>query len=695
MSIQNTRIRLLTEEILKRNLQQGLLPDSQEFIWQLEQALREAGRNGASFRFRPYRNTEVAQSQKYNQDNQRIQRDLEALYQNLGGLHAALNKHYQYFDTEKNKLEKQMDVLENRLKAHIQNAGRPGILPYAYDTFDDTTKVDLANSQDVFVDTKNNAVHLVEEKRTTRRLYPGGKSAFRLLPEKLDRKEDRLNGSLPDILSDSKDRIWQHQVRLKEDRSLTGVLTLQFDRPQHLNRISSTFLTVKPFRLRVTYSPDGSEWFELPNYIGAFEAQKQVALDFPSVPMLQVRLEMEKAEADEVKVDGDRYDFRYLFGLENLALYNKQYPTKGIFQSRPLDLLNEPEHYAVQTVSLHADEWLPTGTDIQYELALNEAEPEWHPIDPAGRAHPVQPQTLSFLRMTKNGGETLYFPEHFSRHQSEAEDLLVGGIPLYRLTQLQDGKEGFSLPPRHIREGSTRLYVGKDHWELTSFPASDVTGLPELSDYQGVFDGTTVAYLPLHSGRGGDLLRNVTATTQRKYLARLGLHLKEARTVTATPVATEPMSIYLNGERVYTALPGDAKETYFVFRPGWNELVVLVNGQNATSVNGMSVALGFSPQGLTETLYARSTPLSEVSLFDLQYNTKQNDRTVFAKRRVADGWEILTNFWSAGLTFTLHYDYKAEELPAHEQFLLRATFLREAGESVPTPILRSYRLECT
>ena len=151
MSIQTTRVRILTEAILKKNLQRGILPDSQEFIWQLEQALKDAGKNNAAFRFKPYRQTEIIQSSKYNADNQIIREDLLTLYQNLAGLHALLNKHYQYFDTEKQKLEKQIDVLENRLREHIHNANRAGILPYAYDTFQDTKKVNLDACTDVFV----------------------------------------------------------------------------------------------------------------------------------------------------------------------------------------------------------------------------------------------------------------------------------------------------------------------------------------------------------------------------------------------------------------------------------------------------------------------------------------------------------------------------------------------------------------
>ena len=700
MSIQSTRVKILTEELLKHNLQRGILPDSELFIWQLEQALKEAGNNHASFKFKPYRNTEIASSQKYNQDNIRISRDFQTLYQNLSGLISSVNKEYQYFSTEKEKLEKQLDVLENQLKAYIQNSSRPGILPYAYDVFDDTSKVDFSACKDIFVDTKNNQVKLVEEKSTTLRIQPKGKMSFKLYPEKIDRKEDAITGQLIDALKNEIDSVWQKQIRLKQNQSLQAVVELSFTQAHLLNQIVCSFLTIKPFQFHVSYSPNGSEWYELPNYIGSFEAQKSVTLDFPSVPVQYLRFEMTKAEADESKAEGDLFDYRYLFGFESLAFYNKQYPREGLFQSTPLDLLNEPDNYAVDSVSLHVDEWLPTGTTIDYELALNysglsKEELEWHPIEPMEREHPNAPQVINLLRMSKATGELLYFPSDYSAQQSEAEDLLANGIPLYRLSYSSNGQDKFALPPRKIREGTTRLYVGENAWEITSFPSSQTVGIPEISDFQGVFDNTKIEYSALATGRSSDVLKNKTDGTKRKYIARLGLYLDEGKTITTTPISTDAFSLFLNGENIYKAEAGDSRETYLVFQSGWNELVVLVNGENATSVNGITLSLGFNPSSLTRTIFAKSIPLKEVSVFDLQYNTKQNDRTVFAKRETEDGWEILTNFWSPGLSFTFYYDYKAEDLPAHDQFILRATLSREEGSSVPTPIIRSYKLNCT
>ena len=95
MSIQNKRVEYLTEMLLQRNLQNGMLPDSKEFIWQLNQAMRDARYDKPSFKFKPYRNTEIVQSSRYNTDNDRVYNDLLVLYRNIVSVHQLLNKQYQ------------------------------------------------------------------------------------------------------------------------------------------------------------------------------------------------------------------------------------------------------------------------------------------------------------------------------------------------------------------------------------------------------------------------------------------------------------------------------------------------------------------------------------------------------------------------------------------------------------------------
>ena len=696
MSIQTSRQRIVTELLLKKNLQNGILPSSKEFIWQLNKAMMEAGRASSAFKFKPFKKNEIAYADKFNDYHHTILTDLRVLYDNLGELYYSKNQDYQYFLTEKEKLEKQIDILENDLRFYIQNNQRAQTLPYAYDVFDDTSKVDLEKSKNIIVDTKNNSVKLVEERNTTRRVYPLLDNSFNLYPEGLDYKQRTITGTMWNTLQNEEDLIWQQEVRLKNEQALTAVLQYDFEEQWYLNQIDLSFITIKPFQLYCTYSLDGIEWFDMPNYVGSFQVEKDVSLNFPSVPIKHFRLEIIKAQSDEVVVGDDEYSFNYLFGLHEIRFYHKQYPVEGELVTKTLEFQSEPENYAIQTIRLHTDEYLPTGTDIQYEIALaNEEELSWQPIDPMGRKNPVNPQTISLMRMNRNGGEDIYFNANYSSKQAEAEDLLTNGIPVYRLTQNRNDKEFFYILPRQLRQNSLSLYVGGNSWEIKSFPSDDMVGIPEIEDYKGVFSNTDIWYQPLMDDHNGYLLKNHKETTNRKYMARLALYFTESKTITSRPVSTDPFAVYLNNHLIAESDNENDKDVHFVFKPGWNEIVVLINGDTADTVNGLSFILGFQPSRLTDTIFSRSKPLEEVSLFDLRYNTKRHDRTVFAKRRIEEGWEILINFWYPGLNFRLFYDYKSEDLPDNDQLMLRALFTREDGINVPTPVLRNYRIECT
>lgn len=690
MSIQNKRIGYLTHKILKENLQNGLLPDSKEFTWQLNRAMHHLNNDKSSFRFTPYRNTEVLTSQKINTDNNRIYEDLYVLYDNNQHINNLLNREYQYFLIKKKKLEKELDIEENRLRQYVQNSRRGGLLPYAYETFDTTDQVDLENTSRIFVDTNHNYAHIVEEKNQSTRIFPNANLSFVFLPDKLDIKEENIEGKIENILKDTEDTIWQKQILLKENQAVTGILTVNFDRIQYINHIQMSLLTVKPVQCTIQFSPDSESWYSLPYYEDSIEIEKEIALDFPEMGIKALRFVLDKIEYDQSLPEREGYDYQYLFGFEHISFYNKSYPTAGTLYSKEIALQNKPNNYVIDTVQLHTDDWLPTGTDIQYEVALPGATPDWQPIEPVNRKHPKYPQKVYFHNLRRNIKNELFFPEDLSIRQSEAEDLLKNGIPLYKLTHTFGGKNQFHLPPIQMLQGSLRLFVGKDTAEVISYPSN---GEPlNVDDFLQVQEHKKHYYQPLTQIDSGDLFVNKRDDQQRKYLIRLGLYIENPRTISALPAATEDLIIYLNGQQIFSGETSANEQIQYPFRGGWNEIVVLVDGRNANTVNGMTVGLGFNFYNLTESVYSSSKPLEEVDVFDLQNNVKIHDRTVFAKREVENGIEILTNFAQPGLKFDLFYDYK-EDFKKESGILLRAHLSRQNGDNVPSPLIRQYRLE--
>lgn len=692
MSIQNERLYHTTEEVLKESIQNGILPDSKEFIWLLNSKLKNLSANQASFRFEPYKNTEIFSSIKYNNDQDVIYRDLLVLYKNIVTVHQLLNRQHQNFSIEKEKLEKQLDTLENRLKQYVQNSKRSGLLPYAYETFDDTTKINLEKTSHIFIDTKNNQAHLVEEQNASKRIIPSSSPEFKLYPESLDKKETLLTGQMDYVLQDKNDLIWQKQILLKKNISLTGVFSFSFSKEQLMNHIEIETISVKPMYLTARYTTDGVSWYDIPNYSKGFAVNKKVSLDFPSILVKEIEIIFQKKESDESFPEDDSYNYQYIFGMTSISFYDKEYPTEGVFYSNELELENVPKNYALDSIVLHTDEYLPTGTNILYEIARHEKEPDWQPISPLNRKHPEDPTQIRLGRLTRNRKTELYFPKDFSIRQSEAEDLASNGLPLYKLSSLQNSSNSFQIPKLSLLEGSLRLYSGEKSWSLLSYPTDNVEGYPEISDFEGVYDGTKIEYQELNASRSGEVISNKKETKTRKYLARIGFYLESSKSIEAIPATTEAITILVNGEVVFKGEDTSQRVNY-VFRSGWNEIVVLINAKNIIKVNGSTVTLGFNPLEISQNIYSSSQPLNEISLFDLQYNTKLNDRTVFAKREHENGWEILTNFASPGLKFDLHYDYKEENIEENDKVLLRATFKRENGTTIPSPLIRSYRLE--
>lgn len=692
---------MIVDNILKEELQKGNLPSSKEFVWRLNNALYNRKLNMPFYKFKPYKNTEIVESARLNEQNDEIHQDLSILYNNIVDVNNSLAKYENSFEVEKEKIENEIEVQENYLKEMIFKHNDGGYLGYSYETFDDLDKTDLSNSQDVFVDTKSKELKLVEEKNTSTKIIPKTDIQFRIVEQPKKKEEETITGTpqrLLEEVEDEEDKVWQKQISLDNNQALTGYLEVQMDKEYPINKIDMDMINIKNTFVKVTFSKDGQTWFDIPYHEDKKEVDKTFSLSFPTLNMRMIRIVIEKKEADELIPSKENLDYKYLFGMKNIALYNKNYPTYGRFQSEPHEVINGPTNYIVDTVRLSADELVPTNTSIDYEIALKREDNvlDWHFIDPMERINPKYPTSINFSNIKKDETIPLYFPSDLSVVQSEAEDLRRNGIPIYRLTSDHGDKSNMYIEYKKIVDGSMKLFAGRDNWEITSYPSEDVEGTPTIEDWKKVKDRTEINYEEMPRTKSGDLFVNHVDPQSRKYLCRLGFFVSSADTIVKTiPISTDPIAIYLNGDLLFEGETSINDEINLSVRHGWNEIVVLINGKNATSVNGISTSLGFNLYSIADRVYSSSKPLTYIPLFDLQYNTKANDRTVFSSREEeGKKIQILTNFGKPGLKFDLVCDYAEEMLTDEEpEVLLRATFRRDNGDSIPSPVLNKYRLE--
>lgn len=695
MSLKNKKLYAITERILKEEIQNGNLPSSKEFLSRLNQEIRGKDLSMPSFSFKPYRPTEIASSFKYNNDSQNIHDDLSVLYDNILDVNNLLDKYFTSFGIEKEKIETEIDKSKDELIEKINNYKKGGYLGYSFDTFVDTNKVSIDKSKDIFIDTHINETRIIEEKNTSTRIIPNGNYNFDILNNKLDYQDNDISPNINNIFKDDNSLVWQKMYSLKNDSDLTGVLYIDLDRIVEMNKILLDIITVKESKVKIDFSTDGKNWFNLPYYENYISTQDILSFDFPTMKIKQLKIFIQKTNSDE-QSPKDGYDYHYLFGIKKLDFYNKNYPTYGVMESEPLIINNKPNNYQINNVRLVADETLPTGTDIKYSVAIyNEKNDlDWQSIDPINRKNPKNRQIISFSNIKKNYENELFFPSEYSLTQSEAEDLRANGMPIYRLSNTSNGKNNLFIQKKKIIENTLKVYVGKGSWEITSFPDENVNSNPNVQDWIKVNPNTEIDYVPLENTKSGVLFNNFKDDRKRKYMCKFGMFNSGKEEIVKTfPTSTDPVSIYLNGEMIFIGETSMDKYVNFVIKPGWNEVVVFINGLNATSVNGISMSLGFNPYSYSTDIYSSPKSLKEISVFDLQYNTKMNNREVFAKREIDSGIEILINFGKPGMKFDLYYDYSEDINNDNDMMILKAEFIRENSNTIPSPKLNYYRLE--
>lgn len=695
MSIKNKTLYSLTEKILKEEIQNGNLPSSKEFLARMSKEMRGRDLSMPSFSFKPYRPTEIASSSKYNQDSQRIYDDFSVLYSNIIDVNNVLDKYFTAFGIEKDKIETDINKSESELIERINNYKKGGYLGYSFDAFDDTNKVSMEKSKDIYVDTRIHETRIIEEKNTSKRIIPNGEYNFKILNEKLRYQENVISADINNIFKDDNSLIWQTMYSLEKDVDLTGVLIINLDSIVEMNKIFLDMITVKECKVKIEFSTDSKNWYDLPYYENYIPTQGNLSFDFPTMKIKQLKIYIQKTNSDE-QSPKDGFDYHYLFGIKNLDFYNKNYPTYAVLESLPLDINNKPNNYQINNVRLIADEVLPTGTDIKYSIAIynKDKELDWQTIDPINRKNSKNRQIISFSNIKKNNENELFFPEEYSVTQSEAEDLRANGMPIYRLSNISNGKRNLFIQKKKIIDNTLKLYVGKNSWEITSFPSNDVEQNPDIQDWIKVNPNTEIDYIPLENTKSGIIFDNFKDVQKKKYMCKIGLFVEGGEQIIKSyPVSTDPMSIYLNGDMIFNGETSMDKYVNFVLNPGWNELVVFINGKNATSVNGISASLGFNPHIFSQDIYASPKSLKEISVFDLQYNTKMNNREVFAKRETDDGIEILVNFGKPGMKFDLYYDYSEDINNDNDKMVLKAEFIRENSNTIPSPKLTYYRLE--
>lgn len=682
MSIPNRRLEMVTERILREELQKGNLPTSREFAWRLSQYLSEQDLRRPEYVFKAvYKGTKAVAGQK-NEDFKRIGNDLTLLYQNMDELMGLIGKKFSSFDLERERLEQEIRRIETRIKEKVLLYAQGGFLAAVYDVFDDLSKVDQSATRNVIVDTTKKEVRLTEEMNRSVLVLPPSRSEFLIL-ENVRKEESVISGPLSNAFAFEKDIVYQTLVQTQEDVSLTGRLELHYGETISLNEVEVTMLSSGEDEVSLSGSHNGVDYYGFPYNETGVRTRGVASFRFPTAKVKHLRIDIKKARAEESRPE-ERNPYRYLFGFKEVRVRQASFMTEGVFQTVPL-LIEGPKNYVANKVALEVDEFVPDGTNIRYEVALEQAgELDWRALSPINRENPSETQLVDFQMLGRGQETKMGLPEGMSINQSERPEMRANGIRFYEI----GGVSG-----RRIIEGSGRLYKGRDVWEVKGFEKDFGEGhLPSIEDWREPEGTLKYEYPSMEEGKESILFDGKKGPGVWNYIGRCGLFYEERSEVRRVPVvSTEEVAIYLNGEKVFAGKEGVMN---IRFAEGWNEILVCVYARNMNTVNGITVDTGIQMRGWFSRRYASPSPMEQVPVFDLRFNTRLQDRKRYSLVEGEAGYEVIVNHGEPGLEYDFFYEYAMPMAGLDGgKILLRATMTREGEGGTPSPSLRRYRIQ--
>lgn len=679
INIRQKRFTVAVNKILQEELQKGNLPTSKEFATRLNKLLREQDLGSPEYNFKRVRNSELAESAFYNDVVAKIQKDLMILYENTFAVHNELQGKFNWFEVEKNRLEYTARKLEAELQEKILLYGKTGYLASVFDTFDDVSKVDTEDN--VSIDIKNHQVTLKQQENTSFLINPACKINFSMPSTSVSTfKKIPISGKIEYALNTNNNETFQEVWLSKTEGPADGYINVDFQDKQILNRIDVSIHTLKDVTVYIEFTVDGINYYHLPYYSEGKITNSSLSFFFPTTEIKSMRIWIRKQESDKEVVHPQGYSYQYLFGVKKIQFFQLSFPANGEIVTKMLTP-NTDENFSIGKVSLVTEEEIPDGTDIEYFVRVDENE-TWKAISPVNRESASAPSVIDFKYVVKGSPTSLGIKSNTSGQEAEIIELQANGISFYSLG---------SIEKRKIIPRTERLYIGKDAWSIQSTEQDfGATHIPTMNDWKQPSNEITKSVMPIKEGNRGVILQEEMFTKHTQLYYGMGIYYEGQEQVLSTiPSSTEPIAIFLNGEKLFEGIPSAQTNVNYKFKQGWNDITVLVYVQSLN--RSCTIDLGFDPITVSTHCYASSQPLENVSVFDLRYNTKNNDWSKYALYEKDGKVYIVVNHSLPGVTYDFYYDYVDEV--EHREIQLKISLKQFSVGQYTTPVLRRYTLQ--
>ncbi len=540
--------------------------------------------------------------------------------------------------------------------------------PYIYrEDFADLSNLYMQHTS-AYINCMENIATFKEDNLATRRVYPSIKSVSHS-------GETSQISSIYNIFDDSLNSMFfiVHNASSEGKHSIS--VAAVFNEPITFNKALAVGFSPKDMSLSITFqTPDGSRVMDPKNC----DSFNNASWYTESITATGFTMLMSKDKADYIGKEANPYT--YIFGLQSLEFYNARYTDYAEIESRKIefyDLANM--HQGIINIQLQSTVNKAEGCNVSYYLCItNKDTPDgWMRVNPNENIKLHEPASMTYALSNVNKYD-------FASERA---------VSLYKLTG-----QAINVPKTAYNISLVRNFMWKIlyyFYEVTDDDVNQYTDSnPIIDDFVQTRGDTSDIYIAFHTFGDAKVLPCVPGNKKRMvmyttYITSLTNDVIELGQLPIYWTDSTKINVYLNDSQAnYTIIKEDVKAsprkvgvTYQLnLVQGVNKLSIVTNDYLASDMVEFNTKL--SDAGITlSNSKCDKYPLSQVSLYDLAYNTRRGDISRFALDY--DGYILTTNSFLAN--YILTYDTINEIRKQYNLFYKIVMSRNKDASSINTP----------
>ena len=654
MNINDKRIQKKIDSIIYENLSNGHLPTSNEVIGSISKYIYENNLSMPNYEFsKIYKDFDI---EDLNNSRMSVAEDLSIVYKSILELYEEIDGQVEKFDAEKKKFDYKINSLQSTL-FNLANQ-------YSASGYAETFIENVVDMQNFNISLSDCDIDLQNQNITLKRLQDKPYTNIASISVESD-SEVIQNGRLIDYIN-TDGHYWQGIVsKDKQEKTYVSII-IDFGKTVNINQVEINAPLLKTGLIDISTSNTMESW--IAQYAGVLTTK---CLANMQGEFRYIKLVISKEEADKFILN----TYQYHFIIDTIRFFQVNYASKSVLISNPIKTNSN-----INKVSIVDESIRPNSTNVKYYVALNSSTPEWVPINPLNDIA-EENKVITFNTIETGRFRDIYLPEGIS---SDAyKQFKANGQNIYSIGEIKD-----------IEITKNALYKGINSWRVDVLKDIETIEGPvgkAIFIKNQMSDNLSTYYKPILAGY---LFKNdsFNGTCAVKFTTTIECP-KEISPKSAKISSTYPLSIYLNGDLIYSGTPDASTEVTYAFKEKKNvlEVVININKANAGDENPISIVtthMNLDLAKISTQIYADPDPMTEVSLFNLKYNMN-NKKNVYALRKINDGYQILIKDDDLSIGYRFFYDYIAQNA---NELLVKVELSREFNSINVTPRLEKYEV---